>query len=183
LNVHGKWRHAFAALLEPRCPVALRRPQARALPAGLRIVDAGVETLGIEAERRGDAQRHHLAVDQRREAVVFIGGRDRYVIAETDRVVLIDPGVVARLGAVVADAGKTRARIFVESPAFRAMVAGCARAVERTFAFGAIEAAEMTAGERNPDHALGIDVAAARTEARHWNGVELRELGLRIEPQ
>src|SRR6516162_3505860 len=119
--------HALATLLEPRCPIILRRPQAPALPAGLRIVDARVETLGIEAEWVRHPQHHHLAVDERREAVVFICGRDRHVIAETNRIVLIDPGVVARLGAVVADAGKTRPGIFVEGPALGAMIAGCGR--------------------------------------------------------
>src|SRR6516165_10384458 len=68
LDVDGKRRHALAALLEPWRPIALRRPQTPALPTGLRIVDACVETLGIEAERIGHPQRHHFAVDQRREA-------------------------------------------------------------------------------------------------------------------
>src|SRR6516162_7128632 len=75
LDMHGQRGHALATLLEPRCPITLRRPQAPALPAGLRIVDARVETLGIEAEWVRHAQRHHLAVDERREAVVFICSR------------------------------------------------------------------------------------------------------------
>src|SRR5262249_49103725 len=183
LDMHGQGGHALATLLEPRRPITLRRPQAPALPAGLRIVDARVETLGIEAEWVRHAQRHHLAVDERREAVVFICGRDRHVIAETNRIVLIDPGVVARLGAVVADAGKTRPGIFVEGPALGAMIASRNRTEKRAFAFGAIEAAEMATGERDPHHALGIDVAAARTKARHWNVVDFRQLGLWIKPQ
>src|SRR5262249_826801 len=183
LDMHGQGGHALATLLEPRRPITLRRPQAPALPAGLRIVDAGVETLGIEAEWVRHAQRHHLAIDERREAVVFICGRDRHVIAETNRVVLIDPGVIARFGAVIADALKTRSRIFVEGPALRAVIAGCSRAIERPFALRSIEAAEMAAGERHPDHALGVDIAAARTEAGHWYVVDFGELGLRIKPQ
>src|SRR5262249_16989869 len=171
------------ALLEPWRPIAFGRPQAPALPAGLRIVDAGVEALGVEAERIGYAQRHHLAVDEGREAVVFIRGRDRHVIAETNRIVLIDPGVVARLGAVVADAGKTRPRIFVEGPALRTMIAGCGWTIERPFTFRTIEAAEMAAGKRDPHHTLGINVAAARTEARQRYVVNFGQLGLRVEPQ
>src|SRR5262249_1375846 len=122
LDVHRDRRHAFAALLQPGGAVPFRRPQAPTLPAGLRIVDAGVETLGIEAERIWHPQHHHFAVDQSGEAVVLVGGRDRNVIAEADRVMLIDPGVVARLGAVVADALKTRAWILEEGPALGAMI-------------------------------------------------------------
>src|SRR5580692_7835938 len=167
LDVDRHGRHALAAFLEPGRAVAFRRPQAPALPAGVRIVDAGIKSLGIKAERIRDAQRYHLAVDQRGKAVALVRRRDRHVVAEADRVVLVDPGVVARLGAVVADALEAGARIFVERPAFRAMIAGCFRAVERTLALGAIEAAEMAAGERHPDDTLGIDVAAARAETRH----------------
>src|ERR1700722_20662465 len=91
--------HAPAALVGPGGGVASRRPQPPALPAGVRIVDAGIKSLGIKAERIRDAQRYHLAIDQRGEAVALVRRRDRHVVAETDRVVLIDPGVVARLGA------------------------------------------------------------------------------------
>src|SRR5271170_3383466 len=154
LDVHGVWRHALAAFLEPRRAIAFGRPQAPALPAGLRIVDPGIEALGVKADRVRDAQRHHLAVDQGGEAVVLVRRGDRHVLAETDRVVLIDPGVVAGFGAVVADAVKARTRVFVELPAFGALIAGGVRAVERTLALAAIEAAEMAAGQRHPDHAL-----------------------------
>src|SRR3984885_12509500 len=164
LDVDRHGRHALAAFLEPGGAVAFRRPKAPALPAGVRIVDAGIKSLGIKAERVRDAQRHHLAVDQRGKAIAFVRRRDRHVVAEPDRVVLIDPAVVARLGAVVADALEAGARIFVERPAFRAMIAGRFWAVERALAFRAMEAAEVAAGERHPDHALAVDVAAARAE-------------------
>src|SRR5580693_5600644 len=161
LDVDRKGRHALAAVLEPGRAFAFRRPQAPALPAGVRIVDAGIKTLGIKAERVRDAQRHHLAVDQRGKTVAFVRRRDRHVVAEPDRVVLVDPGVVARFRAVVADALEAWARIFVERPAFRAMIAGRLRSVERALALGAIEAAEMARGQRHPDHALAVDIAAA----------------------
>src|SRR5580704_7939625 len=179
MDRHG--RHALAAFLEPGRAVAFRRPQAPALPAGVRIVDAGIKSLGIKAERVRDAQRHHLAVDQRGKAVTLVRSRDRHVVAEPDRVVLIDPGVVARLGAVVADALEARAGIFVEGPAFRAMIAGRLGTVERTLALAAIESAEMAASQRHPDHALTVDIAAARAKARHRGVIDFRELGLGIE--
>ena len=131
-----------------------RRPQPSAFPAGLRIVDAGIETFGVEAERIRNAQHDHLAVDECGETVVLIRRRNRHVLAEADRVVLIDPGVVARLGAVVADALETGSRIFVKHPALGAVVARCRWPIERALAFGAIETAEMAAGERNPDYAF-----------------------------
>src|ERR1700685_1044800 len=93
LNVDRHRRHPLTAFLEPGCAVALRGPQSPALPARLRIVDAGIETLGIEAHRIGDAQNDHLAVDEGVEAVVFVARGNRYVLTETDRIVLIDPGV------------------------------------------------------------------------------------------
>src|ERR671918_737392 len=45
LDVHGHRIGALAALVEPGRAVAAGAPQTPALPAGLRIVDAGVETL------------------------------------------------------------------------------------------------------------------------------------------
>src|SRR5580700_5688312 len=173
LNVDRHGRHALAAFLEPGRAVAFRRPQAPALPAGIRIVDAGIKSLGVEAERIRDAQRHHLAVDQRGKAVAFVRRRDRHVVAEPDRVVLIDPGVVARLGTVVADALETRAGIFIERPALRAMIAGRLRSVERALALAAIESTKMAARQRYPDHAFAVDVAAARAKTRHRDVIDL----------
>src|SRR5262245_64062171 len=49
LEVHGDRLAALAALAQPRRAVAARRPQAAALPAGIGIVDASVETFGVEA--------------------------------------------------------------------------------------------------------------------------------------
>src|ERR1700685_4835966 len=94
---------------------------------------------------------------------------------------LVDPGVVARLSAVVADALEARAGIFVERPALRAMIASRFRSVERALALGTIEAAEMAAGQRHPDHAFAVDIAAARAETRHRDVIDFRQLGLGIE--
>src|SRR6185437_2705200 len=138
--------------MQPRRAVAARRPDAARLPAAIRIVDAAVHPLGVEAHRIGHAHHHPFAVDQRKQRVVLVAGRDRHVLAEAERVVLIDPGVVARLGAVLADAGKARTRILIETPAFGTGVTGRGgRAVERAFALAAIELAEMARAERHPD--------------------------------
>ena len=88
---------------------------------------------------------------------------------------LIDPAVVARLGAVIAEAFESRAGKLIEGPTFGAVIAGRLRPVERTFAFAPVEAANMAARKRDPHHALAVDVAAARAEARHGHVVDLGE--------
>src|SRR6267142_4477087 len=164
----------FAAFDQPWRAVAICSPQAAALPAGVRIVDAAVKALGIEAEGIGNADRDHLTVlVERDEAVHQVGGRHRDVVAKPEGVVLVDPRVIARLGAVLADALEARARILVERPALGAVVAGCLRTVERAFAETAIELAHVAARERDPHAALLVDVAAARTEAGQRNVVLL----------
>src|SRR6516165_9482387 len=82
-----------------RSPLVLHSPR----PFGVRIVDASIQTLGVEAHRVGDAQHDHLAVLERSEAVIEVGGGHRDVLAKPESVVLIDPGVVARLSAIVAE--------------------------------------------------------------------------------
>src|SRR2546429_7084520 len=163
--MHGHGFHALAAFDQPGRPIAARRPKAAALPAGIWIVDTAVEALGIKAERIGHPQGDHLAVFERDQSVHEIGGRHRHVVAESECVVLIDPAVVARFGAVLADAFEAGPRILVQRPALRALIAGRLGSVERTPALAAVEAADMTARERHPDHALAVDVAAARTES------------------
>src|SRR5665213_1760414 len=114
LEVDDQRLAALAAFLEPRRAVAAGGPQAAALPAGIGIVDAAVEALGVEAQRIGHPQHHHLAVLEREQTVIEIAGRDRHVIAEAEGVVLVDPGIIARLGAVLADAGEAGAGILIE---------------------------------------------------------------------
>ena len=179
LEVHDDGLLALAAFHEPRRPVPAGRPQPAALPAGVRIVDAPVEPLGVEAQRVRHAQQDHLAVLERDQAVVEVGGRHRHVLAEPERVVLVDPGVVARLGAVLADALEARARVLVERPALRAVIAGGLRPVERPLALAPVEAADVAAAQRRPHDALLVDVGAADAEVRLRHVVDLRERGRR----
>src|SRR5689334_8976723 len=157
LDVYGARTAAHAVLGEPWRAVAVGAPQAAALPAGIRVIDARVEPLGIETHRVGDAQRDHLAILERDEAVAQVGGRVRHVGAEADGVMLVDPGVVARLRAVVAEPLEARARIAIARPALGAVVAGGVRAVERRLALAAVEAHQFAARRRAPQHALGVD--------------------------
>ena len=59
------------------------------------------------------------------------------------------------------------------------MIAGRLRSVERTLALAPVEAADMAACERHPHHALAVDIAAARAEARHRYVVDFRQRGFR----
>src|SRR5262249_58789856 len=114
----------------------------------------------------------------RGQAVHEMGGRHRHVLAEPERVVLVDPAVVARLRAVLADPFEARAGVPIEAPTLGALIAGRLGPVERTLALAAVEAADVPAGEGHPDHALAVDIAAARAEARPPHVVEFPERGL-----
>src|SRR5262249_45056399 len=123
----------------------------------------------------------HLAILQGHETVVEVGSRDRNVLAKANRVVLVDPGVVARLDASVLEAFEARSGIFVEFPAFRTVIAGCCWTVERSLSQTPIETDEVSAGLRSPRDSVRVDVAAANSDAGFWNGVELRKFRLRVE--
>src|ERR1700691_4075136 len=90
---------ALAALLVPGRTIATRDPETPALPTGAAVIDTTFHTLHIEAQRVGKPQRDKLTIDQRVYAVREIAGRDRHVHPQSQGVVLIDPGVVARLDA------------------------------------------------------------------------------------
>src|SRR3954452_1767808 len=181
--MHGARHRALAAFLQPGCTVAVRAPQPAAFPPDVGIVDAPIKTLGIEAKWIGNSDRDHLAVLQRHKAVPEIGGGHRDVFAKSGCVVLVDPSVIARLGAVLADAVEARAGILIDGPALGAMIAGGSRPIERALALAAIEAAEVTARQRRPDHAALVDVAATDSERRRRNIEHLRQSGRRVKSQ
>src|SRR6266545_3955480 len=166
-----------------RRAVAVRTPQPAALPTGVRVVDAPVQAFGKEAQRVRDAQHDHLPVLERGEAVIEVGGRDRDVLAKPHRVVVVHPGVVARLSAAVLEALEGRARVLVVREAFGAVVAGRSGPVERTLALAPIEADQRAVRARSPEYAVLVDVAAAHADAIFRDAVELAELGLGIEAQ
>ena len=110
----GSARRAACVPLPPSISHGVRSPLAahspRPFQPAVRIVDAAVEALGVEPDRIRHAQHDHPAVRVGDQAVVQVAGRHRHVVAEAERVVLIDPRVIARLGAVLADALEARAR-------------------------------------------------------------------------
>ena len=77
--------------------VAAGRPHSATLPAAVGIIDAPIHALGEEAHGIRNHQVDHLAVFEGDQRIVLVAGRERHILAEPERVVLIDPGVVARL--------------------------------------------------------------------------------------
>ena len=135
-----------------RSPLVVHRP--RPFPSSLRIVDAPVETLRVKAHRVGHAQDDHLAVFHGDQAVVQVAGGHGHVFAKAEGVVLVDPGIVTRLGAIIAETFKARSGILIKRPTFGAMIAGRFWPVERAFAFPAIETTQVAARQGHPDDAL-----------------------------
>src|SRR5712692_1671793 len=99
LDPHHFRAGAFTGFEMERNSVAVGRPQSSPLPAGIRIVDAPIQPFGKKAHGIGDAKINELPIDESEQRLVGIAGGDGYVLAQSERVVLIHPGVVARLGA------------------------------------------------------------------------------------
>src|SRR5262249_21149278 len=127
-----------------------------------------------------DAQHDHLPVLERDKAVIEVGSRDWDVLAKPQRIVLVDPSIIARLGGPIVETLEGGARVLVMRKAFRAMVAGRCRPVERTFALAPVEADQGAIRARAPDHPVLVDVTSAHANAFFRDGVELTELALGI---
>src|SRR5215831_10930822 len=178
-------QRSLAGFAMERSPITVGRPQAAAFPAAIRIVDAAVDPLGEEAERIGDNHVDPLAVHQRHQRLVGVTSRQRDVVAEAGGVLLVDPGVVARLGAAVfGNVFELRSRERRQRPAFRTQLAfGGLRSVEWALTLATVEGAKMSARQRHIGDAIAVDVEAARPEARERRLVDFRQQGLRIKPQ
>src|SRR5262249_26244201 len=125
LELHHLAGRALAAFDVIGRAARIGRPQTFAFPASIWIIDAAIETLGVEAHRIRHAQRDELAVHQRLDRIRQIAGRHRHILAEPEGIELIDPGVVARLhrARLVLDVLELRPRELIERPAFRAVAA------------------------------------------------------------
>src|SRR5881628_26745 len=188
LELHDLARRPLAAFDVEGRSCGVGRPQPLTLPAGVRIVDAPVHPFGVEAHGVGNAKDDELPVHQGEQRLVGVPGADRHVASQPEGVELIDPGVVARLGAArIRHVHELWSRVWMKRPAFRTVLTSCGGPVERPLAFTAIEAREMPAGERRPDDALAIDVHAARpVSGQGWledfGERGRRRVGSRIEP-
>src|SRR5262249_4996229 len=171
LNVYSARLGASAAFLQPRRAVPVRAPQPAALPAGIRIIDPPVQSLGKKAQWVWDAQHDHLPVLERGETVIEVGGRDRNVLAKSHRIVLVHPGVVARFGGPVLQALEAWARVLVIRETFGAVIAGGSGPIDRTLALAPVKADQSAVRARPPKDAVLVDVAAAHTNAFFRYGV------------
>src|SRR5467141_4781802 len=135
-SFHVEWR-----------PVPVGGPQTAAFPAGIRIVDAAVHPLGIEAERIRDTHVDPLAVHEGHERLVGVAGGHRYVGAETRGVELVDKGEVARFGAAAfSHVLELRSPERRECPSlWTKLTFGRLRAVEWALALATVECAHVTA--------------------------------------
>ena len=110
-------------------------PHALPLPAGLGIVEASIHPFGIETHRIRHPQYGELAIHQGDQRVRGIAGNDRRVLAQPQRIELIDPDVVVRVGAAGSrDVLELRPRRLIKRPSFRALPSCCFRPVQRTSA-------------------------------------------------
>src|SRR5262249_16824697 len=187
LEVHHLARRPLAGLRVERRARAHRSEQSAALPPRLRIADAAVHPLRGEARGIRHAQHHPLAILQPEQAFRRVAGVDRRVLAEAERIVPVDPRVVARFRtAWLGHAFHLRERFGIERPALGTMLAGGLWSVQRPFALAAIEARHVPAGERRPEDTVAIDVAAARRvtgqrRLRPRGQRRLRRIGARIQ--
>src|SRR5262245_7511205 len=84
-------RRLLAALYVEWRAGRVGRPQPLALPATIRIVDAAIHPLGVKAQRIGHAQVDELSVHEGEQRLVGVAGGDGHVLAQAERVELIDP--------------------------------------------------------------------------------------------
>src|SRR5439155_27096718 len=97
---------------------------------------------------------------------VKVTHRDRYITAETKRIEPMHPGVIARFRtAGIFHVLQLWSGQLVETPALGAMLARRGRPSEH-LALSPVEAGEMSAGQRRPEHAVVLDISAAWSEAR-----------------
>src|ERR1700722_7412673 len=181
LEMDDQRLHALTPLLVPRRPITARDPKAAPLPTRGGVIDSTVDTLGVESQRIGNAQRDEAALHQRVHAVKEIARRDRHVCPQPQRVVLIHPGVITRLDAHLRQVGEARSRQAMERPACGARVARRSRPVERPPALAPIELPQVSAREGYPHHAVAIDISAAHAEAGRRYIVDLAQAAARIE--
>src|SRR5262249_25864259 len=161
LNVHRERPRAFAKLVEPGWAVTAGAPKAAAFPAGIRVVDARVQTLCVKSHRVRHPHQDHLSVLEADETVLQVGGRDRNVLSEPHRVVLVDPGIVARLGAGVLQTFEARPRVLVNRASLWTVIAVRVRPIERTLALAPVEADQSAIRAGPPQHPVLVNVAAA----------------------
>ena len=123
LEMEGDRHRTLAAFLQPRRPVAARRPYPASLPSGIRVVDAAVNARGIEAQRVGTRSTTHFPFTSANSASFRC--RSRSARRCRARAYCADrPRCNSSPRRCCRRCRQTPARILVEGPALRAVIAG-----------------------------------------------------------
>src|SRR3989454_7364155 len=161
LELHDLARRPLAAFDVEGRSCGVGRPQPLTLPAGVRIVNTPVHPFGVEAHGVGNAKDDELPVHQGEQRLVGVPGADRHVPSQPEGVELIDPGVVACLGAArIRHVHELWPRVWMKRPAFRTVLTGRGGPVERPLAFAADPEPENSARQGRPEHGVASDVPA-----------------------
>ena len=83
---------------------AVGGPDAATFPAGARVGDSSVHAARVEAQWVGYAHDHigFIVWDEREQRIGRATCGDGYVVAESERVVLIHPAVIVEVGTAMA---------------------------------------------------------------------------------
>ena len=123
-----------------------RGPDTLALPPRLRIVNSTVHSFCEEAQRIRDPHYYEFSGHQRNQRIGRIAGNNGCVPAQPERIELVHPIIIVRVRAPgVLHVLEVRPRGGVKSPAFRTVLSGGVRTVERAFAFAPVEAGKVPA--------------------------------------
>src|SRR5262245_30163529 len=159
-------RRTFATLNVKWSSGAIGRPKSLSFPTRVRVINAAIHPFGIKPHGIGNAQIDKPTIHEGKQRFVGVAGGDRHVLAQPERVELVHPSIVARLGRTwLRYAGHLRSGKRIERPTLRAMFSCRVGSVQRPFEFAAIEACEMAARQRRPEHAVAVDVTSTRPVA------------------
>jgi hypothetical protein len=100
----------------------------------------------VKAHGIGNAKSDELSVDERLKRISKIAGGERYIAAQSEGVVLINPRVIARLSTTrVRHILELRSGKWIKRPALGTVLARRCGPVERPRAFAPVEAGKMSA--------------------------------------
>ena len=85
----------FTTFEQPGCAATFRYPQTTSLPACIRVIYPAFKTFDIKPEWIGSPDGDEFSINERMYAVKQVTDCHRHILAQSQRIVLIDPGVIA----------------------------------------------------------------------------------------
>ena len=153
----------FSSLTVERRACTPGGPDSLPFPAGLWIVNRPSMPFAKKPSGYGTRMTTNFPFTSGIQRIRSVAGDNGSILAEPQRIKLVHPVVVMRIGAArFLHVLEVRTGRGIQRPAFRTMLTGSSRAVERTFAFAAVEARQVPASQRNPDDIVAIIEAARR---------------------